>query len=105
MMVVLAMFVNTFMGQFPTYINSHMVYNHFMNEIQEVLEQLKQNGWTLAAIADELGVHYNTVQRWDAGTRSPANARAVVHESERLLTRRRVPKKKRYRRNPSASKD
>jgi IS30 family transposase len=82
------------------YIDSQMVYHGLMNEVQDVLQQLKENGWTLAAIADEVGVHYNTVQRWDGGTRVPANSRAVVHELERLLTRRRVPKKKRYKRNP-----
>jgi ribosome-binding protein aMBF1 (putative translation factor) len=81
-----------------------MVYNGFMNEVQEVLRRLKENGWTLAAIADEVGAHYNTVQRWDAGTRVPANSRAVVHELERLLTRRRVPKRKRYKRNPQPLK-
>src|SRR5918996_2693903 len=94
------MFVNTFSGQFLMYIDSQMVYHGLMNEVQDVLQQLKENGWTLAAIADEVGAHYNTVQRWDAGTRVPANSRAVVHELERLLTRRRVPKKKRYKRNP-----
>jgi IS30 family transposase len=81
-------------------INSHMVYHGLMNEVQDVLRRLKENGWTLAAIADEVGVHYNTVQRWDGGTRVAANSRAVVHELERLLMRRRVPKRKRYKRNP-----
>jgi IS30 family transposase len=94
------MFLNTFSGQFLMYIDSQMVYHGLMNEVQDVLQRLKENGWTLAAIADEVGVHYNTVQRWDGGTRVAANSRAVVHELERLLTRRRVPKKKRYKRNP-----
>jgi hypothetical protein len=80
-----------------------MMYHSFMDDIRDVLQRLKEKGWTLAAIADELGVHYNTVQRWDAGTRVPSNNRAVVHELERLLTRRRVPKKRRYQRNPPAT--
>jgi lambda repressor-like predicted transcriptional regulator len=79
-----------------------MVYYSSMNEVQDVIRRLKEKGWTLAAIADELGVHYNTVQRWDGGTRVPANTRSVAHELERILARRRVPKKKRYKRNPSA---
>ena len=94
------MFANTFSGQFLMYIDSQMVYHGLMSEVQDVLQRLKENGWTLAAIADEVGVHYNTVQRWDGGTRVPANSRAVVHELERLLMRRRVPKRKRYKRNP-----
>jgi transcriptional regulator with XRE-family HTH domain len=75
--------------------------------VQEVLQRLRGNGWTLAAVADELGVHYNTVQKWAAGDRSPANARPVLRELDRLLTRRRIPKRKRYagKRNPSAPKD
>lgn len=78
-----------------------------MNEVQEILKRLRGNGWTLAAVADELEVHYNTVQKWAAGERSPANSRAVMRELERMLARRRVPKRKRYarKRNPSASKD
>ena len=55
---------------------------------------------TLAAIADELDTHYNTVQKWAAGDRSPSNATAVKHELERLLTRSRIPKGKRYKKSP-----
>ena len=71
-----------------------------MNEAQELLVQLKERGWTMAAVADELDTHYNTVQKWAAGDRSPANATAVKHELERLLARRRVPKGKRYKKAP-----
>jgi transcriptional regulator with XRE-family HTH domain len=76
-----------------------------MNEVQQLLGQLKANGWTLAAIADEVGVHYNTVQKWSAGDRTPTNARAVLRELERLTRRKRIPKRKRYpgKRNPLGS--
>ena len=71
-----------------------------MNDVQEVLARLKLKGWTMAAIADELDTHYNTVQKWAAGDRFPANAMAVKHELERLLVRRRIPKGKRYKKAP-----
>ena len=71
-----------------------------MNEVQELLFRLRAKGWTLAAIADELDTHYNTVQKWAGGQRSPANATAVRHELERLLTRQRIPKGKRYKKAP-----
>jgi transcriptional regulator with XRE-family HTH domain len=74
-----------------------------MNEAQDILRRLKENGWTLAAIADEVGVHYNTVQKWAAGDRTPTNARPVLRELERLMGRRRIPKRKRYKRNPPAT--
>ncbi len=67
-----------------------------VNDVQELLVQLKANGWTLAAIADEMGTHYNTVQKWSAGHRSPANSGAVIQVLEGLLRRRRVPKQRRY---------
>jgi transcriptional regulator with XRE-family HTH domain len=73
-----------------------------MNEVQQILRRLKERGWTLAAIADELGAHYNTVQKWNSGEREPAN-KVVVRELERLAARTRIPKKKRYRRNPPAA--
>jgi transcriptional regulator with XRE-family HTH domain len=78
---------------------------YIMNEVQQVLGRLKANGWTLAAIADELGVHYNTVQKWAAGDRTPTNGRAVLHELGRLTGRKRIPKRKRYpgKRNPLGS--
>ena len=71
-----------------------------MNEVQELLVRLRAKGWTLAAIADELETHYNTVQKWAAGDRWPANAKAVRHELERLLVRSRIPKGKRYKKAP-----
>ena len=53
-------------------------------------------GWTLAALADELGVSGQTVMRWKAGAMYPVNARPVLAALEGLTRRRRIPKKKRY---------
>ena len=41
-----------------------------MNEIQGRLLALKEKGWTMAAIADELGVSNMTVFTWQKGTRN-----------------------------------
>ena len=64
-----------------------------MNDIQEILENLKGRGWTWAAISDEIGVEQNTVSRWYAGTRYPTNVVAVKALLEGLKRRSRVPKK------------
>ena len=53
-------------------------------------------GWTLAALADELGVSAQTVMRWKAGTMYPVNATPVMAALESLARRRRIPKRKRY---------
>ena len=66
-----------------------------MNDIQELLEQLRGKRWTISAIADEMGVSRNAVDHWRAGNRYPSNTVAVKHELERLLSRRSVPKKRR----------
>ena len=58
-----------------------------MNEVQQILGKLRAKGWTWAAVADELGTHYNTVQKWFSGDREPAN-KVVLRELERLLTRK-----------------
>ena len=69
-----------------------------MNNVQETLAELKVRGWTLAAIADELEMHWNTVNRWDKGSRYPDNPKPVILALDALLKRRRIPKKKRYKR-------
>ncbi len=73
-----------------------------MNDIQEVLAQLRDKGWTWAAIARELGVHRETVSRWWAGTFYPDHPRVFVVVLEGLLRRRRIPKQKVYKKTPSA---
>ena len=67
-----------------------------MNSVQLSLTNLRIKGWTLAAIADELEVTKNAVEKWNAGDRTPANRKSTLEHLDRLLQRRRVPKKRRY---------
>jgi transcriptional regulator with XRE-family HTH domain len=66
------------------------------NEIQAKIAQLVDKGWTLAAIADELGVTSDTVELWRAGKRNPTNAKGVLLMLNRVSNKKRIPKKKRY---------
>lgn len=66
-----------------------------MNDVQDRLAPLKERGWTWAAIASELGVTPNAVEKWNAGQRQPSNATLVL--LDQLLKRKRIPKKRRYR--------
>ena len=67
-----------------------------INEIQLRITQLVEKGWTLAAIADELGVTSDTVELWRAGKRNPTNAKAVLLMLDKVLKKKRIPKQKRY---------
>jgi transcriptional regulator with XRE-family HTH domain len=67
-----------------------------MNEIQTKIAELQEKGWTLAAIADELEITVNAVEKWKAGDREPRNAKAVLILLDQLLERKRIPKRKRY---------
>ncbi len=67
-----------------------------MNDVQEALAALRAKGWTLAAIADELGMTRNAVDAWRSGTRFPSNAVVVKRELVRLSSRKRIPKQRRY---------
>lgn len=67
-----------------------------MNDVQMALEQLRQKGWTLAAIGDELEVPANTIRKWSAGMHYPANGPVVRAALKNLLARKRVPKKRRF---------
>ena len=66
------------------------------SEIQLRIAKLVEKGWTLAAIADELGVTSDTVELWRAGERNPTNAKAVLAMLDKVLKKKRIPKKKRY---------
>jgi len=67
-----------------------------MNDIQEKLELLQSKGWTVAAIADELGVGWSAVNRWRSGDRYPQNAKGVIALMDGMLHQKRVPKRRRY---------
>ena len=67
-----------------------------MNEVQKRLAALQEKGWTLAAIADELELTPNAVQKWKYGERTRVS-KATLDALDRLMQRRQVPKKRRYR--------
>ena len=50
----------------------------------------------MAALADELGNHVSTLEKWKSGASYPNNARAVLVVLDALVKRRRVPKMRRY---------
>ena len=66
-----------------------------MNEVQEKLLELKDRGWTMAAIADELDVSHMAVFRWQKGMRKAENSRSVLHMLDTLMKRKRIPKRRR----------
>ena len=72
-----------------------------MNSVQESLANLEGKGWSLAAIADELEVSYNAVQKWKAGDRYPSHDSIVLRSLAELGRRRRVPKKRRPKPQPA----
>ena len=95
------MVVHTIRGAFQTFsmllIHIAIVYyNESMNDVQQKITELESKGWTLAALADELGNHWTSLSKWKAGDRSPANARSVLRSMDSLLKRKRIPKRKRY---------
>ncbi len=66
------------------------------SEIQSKIAELTEKGWTLAAIADELGVTPDTVELWKAGKRSPTNAKGILLMLDKVSEKKRIPKRKRY---------
>jgi transcriptional regulator with XRE-family HTH domain len=67
-----------------------------MNDIQTKIAELQDKGWTLAALADELGVTVNAVEKWKAGGRQPANSKAIFALLDGIAGRKRIPKQRRY---------
>lgn len=67
-----------------------------MNDVQVKIAELQDKGWTLAAIADELGVTPNAVEKWKAGDRHPANHKSTIAMMGRIAKLKRIPKKRRY---------
>ena len=68
-----------------------------MNAVQEKLASLQAKGWTIAAIADEVGVTYNAAVKWKAGDRTPSNQKLLLEHLDRLMQQHKVPKQRRYR--------
>ena len=73
-----------------------------MTDVQDIIARLRDKGWTVAAIADEMGVDYDTVTRWQNGSRSPNNGVAVKLALGQFMGRRRIPKRRRYTKKPPA---
>jgi transcriptional regulator with XRE-family HTH domain len=73
-----------------------MLVSVLMNDVQGRIARLQERGWTLAAIADELDVADITVQKWKRGERYPNHAKAITTQLDRLVKRKRIPKKRRY---------
>jgi ribosome-binding protein aMBF1 (putative translation factor) len=67
-----------------------------MNDVQAKIVELQDKGWTLAALADELNITPNAVEKWKAGERYPANSKAIFTLLNQLLNQERIPKKRRY---------
>ena len=67
-----------------------------MDETQDRLRQLRDKGWTLAAVADEVGVTPRAVSNWQSGDHGAQNIKAVLALLDTLLKRKRVPKQRRY---------
>lgn len=66
------------------------------SEIQSRISQLVEKDWTLAAIADELGVTSDTVELWKAGRRNPTNVKGILLMLDKVSEKKRIPKKRRY---------
>lgn len=73
-----------------------MVHSSVMSDIRDRIAELQAKGWTLAALADELGVTTNAVEKWKAGDRYPANSKAILTMLDEIAKRKRIPKKRRY---------
>ena len=65
------------------------------SDVQEGIGHLVSKGWTIAAIADDLGVAWYTIQRWQDGKTYPQVSGAVVAALKAILDKP-VPKKRRY---------
>jgi len=66
-----------------------------MNDMQEIISTLRETGWTIQAIADELGVHRESINDWTSGRYYPSHSKLVLGGLTALL-KRRPPKLKRY---------
>jgi len=66
-----------------------------MNEVQSKIAELEKKGWTLASIADELHIAHITVEKWKAGDRHTHFEKLVLDALDQLLTRKRIPAKRR----------
>jgi hypothetical protein len=71
-----------------------------MSDIQDKLSQLQEKGWTISALADELGQARVTLDKWKTGERYPANPKAILAMIDQISKMKKVPKQKRYHLKP-----
>jgi len=67
-----------------------------MNEIQEKIAQLQENGWSITALAERIEQARVTVDKWKSGERNPANHKAILALLDQVAKEKRVPKQRRY---------
>ena len=70
-----------------------------MTELQELLSDLVERGWTKQATADAMGVTWPTMWRWATGRMVPAHERGVIL-ALRQLARTKPPSPKPRGRKP-----
>ena len=64
-----------------------------MDDGQRLLGELMKSGWTYAAIAEEMGVHWHTAKRWHSGESRVSRATAIGLST---LLEKAPPPKRRY---------
>ncbi len=67
------------------------LYDHAMDEVQGLLEELVTKGWQETEIAARIGVSQATINRWRRGDRSPPLAKLVTAELRRMLRLKKEP--------------
>ena len=65
-----------------------------MNDIQSVVADLREKGWTQKAIADELGTAWQTVHRWGSGQTYPPTSKPILAALESLADKKPPPKRR-----------
>jgi len=66
-----------------------------MDGLQTKLAELKDKGWTYAAIADELGLTSDAVEKWKSGNRKPHGLKTILIRLEQI-GKKKPPKQRRY---------
>jgi hypothetical protein len=64
-----------------------------MEEGQKLISKLIDSGWTYAAIAGEMGIHWHTVKRWHKGESRISKAATIGLST---LLEKSPPPKRRY---------
>lgn len=67
-----------------------------MNDIQEKIDLLKNNGWSITALSERIGQARVTIDKWKSGERYPANPKAILALLDQIAKEKRIPKQRRY---------